>query len=69
MRSKELSNKGSSDNNFNININNDNNKGNSQSPTLMEGGIYSGLLHLHHGKNTYFANVLRKAHTSSLGRV
>lgn len=50
MRSKELSNKGSSDH-FNINFNNSN-KSNSQLPTLMEGSNCFCLFHLHHGKST-----------------
>lgn len=76
MRSKGLSNKGSSDN-ININNigtnpndnNNNNNISNSQFPTLMKGSICSSLFPLHHGKNTNSTKVLGKTHTSSLSRV
>lgn len=75
MRSKGLSNKGSSDNininniGTNPNDNNNNNTSNSQFLTLMKGSICSSLFPLHHGKNTNSTKVLGKTHTSSLNRV
>lgn len=61
MRSKGFSNKDIGDNNINIDDIN-NNKINSQLPTLMEGSICSCLFLLYHGKNIYPAKVLGKTH-------